>query len=176
MPLMIGPVLRAEYLKRLSDLSNSRHSFGLDDILTDLRAGKPALTVAGDHGLVADDHEAAHLREHWHNENGHGYWPDQPVREILLEAYIALFELVIEHDLPVHAYWITGANDFQVCISVDTHAITFMILTPPITAPADDDSRLETDTTSWTIKWDEAEGRVVRTPVRYLPVSKIDVP
>ena len=171
MPGMPDIVLRQGFVKTIALGSRLRRRVNLQPILEALRAGDDLLEIGRRFGMITTDAEARHLEEDWLDDEK-GYWPGEPVEEILREAWCTANELVRDLDLPLDAYWVCGSKHFEASVSISADQITLMLHTPPVPDSRDVDENhpdLLDDPTSWLIKWDADRGRALRRPVRYLP-------
>jgi hypothetical protein len=119
-------------MDRFSRGSREAALFNVDQILADLRSGANIVDVAKRHGVIPSNAEEDHLRNDWYNETGKGWWPDQPVAEIVRKAYIEAIRLAHDRSLPVDAYQVVGGERFAVSLSVHDSGIVMLFHTPPL--------------------------------------------
>ena len=109
MPAMPDMLMKPTFLSRLDDASQKRRQYNLDLIINELKqppAGKDFVDVAIKYNWL-NAAEATHLRTHWMNKPpGQGWWPTQPVEDILRVGLTKTVELVKQYDLPIDSYWL----------------------------------------------------------------------
>jgi len=118
----------------MAEASENRHAIPLEEIIGGLSAGDNLCDLAQRFHLLPDPREEAHLRRDWYGEGEPGglsrWWPQHKVEEIVRLAYIRAFRLVLDLDLPMVAYWLTGHDDFVVSVLPSKFQVTMMLITP----------------------------------------------
>jgi hypothetical protein len=124
-------LLRA--LDRASVARNEWPEAGVQRLLQILRKPGSLADVCARFGLFADAEEERHLRQDWCNENGKGWWPNEPMEALLRRGMIRAIELLREHDRPLASFWRIGKNTrrVQITFALSAHQITLLISTPP---------------------------------------------
>jgi len=77
-------------------------------------------------GLSDDDVD--HFRADWLG----GWWPDQPVEEILRAGYADAIRRARDARLPIESLWVRGADAVAVYVVVGHRQVTVLVCTPPV--------------------------------------------
>lgn len=169
MPYCPELIMRAAFMDRFSEASRHREQLNVTQILADLEGSTPIMDVARSHGLIGDDHaaEEEHLRRDWYNEDNAGWWPDEPVEQIVRAAYAKAIRLADEHDCPIDAYWMPAGTDsaeprFRATINLEQGHVTLIFHTPPVPQPAPESSALREDPNVCVIEGDGKKGIIIR--------------
>lgn len=109
MPTMPDMIAKPTFFSRLEEASRQRKTYDLQQIINELKNLPPGTDFV-DVGLKykwITPAEATHLRMHWLNKPpGQGWWPSEPVEDILHTALTKTVELVQQYDRPIDAFWL----------------------------------------------------------------------
>ena len=131
MPIIADITQKPPFMDRFGKATRNPAEYNVDQILSELQSGANIVDVAKRHGAIASQAEEEHLRRDWYNETGEGWWPNQPVAEIVRKAYIEAIRLAHERSLPVDAYLVAGGDRFAVSLAVEDAGITMLFHAPP---------------------------------------------
>ena len=142
---MPGIIAKVPITKRIDDLSRTfLEAANPDDafqaFLNALEQTKDYVQTLVDYGVVLP-REEQHLRNHWFDENGQGWWKEAgPVKEIHRRSLIEAFREAQRLNRPIDSYWICAAHrSFVVAIGWNEEQVTRLIISPPV--PEHEDPR-----------------------------------
>ena len=136
---MPGIIAKVPISKRVDDLSRKfledhqkRDEF-LGEFLKALENWhQDYYAILHEYGIIRTEEEERHLRNHWFNENGRGWWRQAgPVKAIHRQGLIEAFREAKDRKLPIDSYWICAAHpSFDVCVCWSEEQVTRIIISP----------------------------------------------
>lgn len=137
-----GSMTQGSVLEKTDNTVNHRDASGAFDLrgpfLVDLRdENQDYLGVMARHANLTS-YEVDYLREYWYDAD-HTFWPDHyPTEPIVCQGTIKAIEVATDQNVPMHSYWITVDDRFEMLVASSDAQVTRIMLTPPVpaTAPA----------------------------------------